>query len=83
MGGRKFGILNQPSLGCFPIIKAVINGTKDACIQEYSSPVKLHNTVLFVELQKLEKQIKGFKYSYFDFFDLSYEVINNPLKFGR
>ncbi|XP_058762401.1 GDSL esterase/lipase 5-like isoform X1 [Vicia villosa] len=82
MGGRKFGILNQPSLGCFPIIKAAINGTKDACREEYSSSAKLHNIVLSVELQKLEKQIKGFKYSYFNFFDISFEVINNPSNFG-
>lgn len=83
MGGRKFGILNQPSLGCFPIIKAAINGTKDACREEYSSSAKLHNIMLSVELQKLEKQIKGFKYSYFNFFDISFEVINNPSNFGR
>ncbi|KAL5062025.1 hypothetical protein RYX36_023762 [Vicia faba] len=32
MGGRKFGVLNQPFMGCYPIIKAAINGTKEAWI---------------------------------------------------
>ncbi|XP_045806172.1 GDSL esterase/lipase 5-like isoform X3 [Trifolium pratense] len=83
LGGRKFGILNQPSKGCFPTIKAFVNGTKSgSCIEEYSAPAKVHNIVLFEELEKLRKQIKGFKYSYFNFFDVSFEVINNPSKFG-
>ncbi|KEH18898.1 putative SGNH hydrolase-type esterase domain-containing protein [Medicago truncatula] len=83
IGGRKFGILNQPSLGCFPTIKAFVNGTKsDSCIEEFSALAKLHNNVLSVQLNKLKKQIKGFKYSYFNFFDFSYEFINNPSKYG-
>ncbi|WJX87001.1 hypothetical protein P8452_69235 [Trifolium repens] len=83
LGGRKFGILNQPSMGCFPTIKAFVNGTKPgSCIEDYSALSKVHNTVLFVELEKLRKHIKGFKYSYFNFFDVSFEVINNPSKFG-
>ncbi|KEH18902.1 putative SGNH hydrolase-type esterase domain-containing protein [Medicago truncatula] len=83
IGGRKFGILNQPSFGCFPIIKALVNGTKSgSCIEEYSALAKVHNTKLSVELHNLTKQIKGFKYSYFDLYHLSFEVISNPSKFG-
>ncbi|XP_073226947.1 GDSL lipase-like isoform X2 [Cicer arietinum] len=82
MGGRKFGVLNQPSTGCFPVIKAVVNGTKGSCLEEYSTLAKLHNNLLVVELHKLKKQIKGFKYSYFNFFDFSFEVITNPSKYG-
>jgi hypothetical protein len=71
-------------MGCFPTIKAFVNGTKPgSCIEDYSALSKVHNTVLFVELEKLRKHIKGFKYSYFNFFDVSFEVINNPSKFGR
>ncbi|CAJ2657809.1 unnamed protein product [Trifolium pratense] len=83
LGGRKFGIINQPSMGCFPTIKAYVNGTKlGSCLEEFSAIAEVHNTMLSVELQKLKKQIKGFKYSYFNLFDLSFEVINNPSKFG-
>jgi len=84
MGGRKFGILNQLSLGCFPAIKAFVNGTNSSsCIDEFSALAEVHNTKLYAELKNLTKQIKGFKYSYFDFYHLSFEVISNPSKFGR
>ncbi|KEH18901.1 GDSL esterase/lipase 1 [Medicago truncatula] len=83
MGGRKFGILNQLSLGCFPAIKAFVNGSKSgSCIEEFSALAEVHNTKLSVELKNLTKKIKGFKYSYFDFYHLSFEVIRNPSKFG-
>ncbi|XP_020213924.1 GDSL esterase/lipase 5 [Cajanus cajan] len=81
-GGRKFGVLNQPAVGCIPLIKALVNGSKDVCVEEASALAKLHNSVLSVELDKLNKELKGFKYSYVDYFNLSFDVINNPLKYG-
>ncbi|KAK7258444.1 hypothetical protein RIF29_24021 [Crotalaria pallida] len=82
IGGRKIGVLNQPPFGCIPAIKTLLNGTEGSCLEEASSLSKLHNSVLYEELQKLEKQLKGFKYSYFDYFDSSFQVINYPSKYG-
>ncbi|KAE9616003.1 putative carboxylesterase [Lupinus albus] len=83
IGGRKFGFLNQPPFGCLLSIKALENGTESSCLEEASSSLaKLHNSVLSVETQKLEKKLKGFKYSYFDYFDISFQVINHPSKYG-
>ena len=42
-----------------------------------------HNSVLSVELDNLKKQLKGFKYSYVNYFNLTFDVINNPSKYGR
>ncbi|KAK7338221.1 hypothetical protein VNO77_18823 [Canavalia gladiata] len=81
-GGRKFGVLNLPALGCIPVVKTLVNGSEGSGLEEASALAKLHNSVLLVELQKLEKQLKGFKYSYIDFFNLSFEIINNPSKYG-
>ncbi|RDX58056.1 GDSL esterase/lipase 5, partial [Mucuna pruriens] len=81
-GGRKFVVLNQPAMGCIPLIKLLVNESKGSCVEEASALAKLHNSVLSVELDKLNKQLKGFKYSYIDFFSISFDVINNPLKYG-
>lgn len=81
-GGRKFGVLNQSALGCIPLVKALLNGSKGSCVEEASALAKLHNGVLSVELEKLKKQLEGFKYSYVDFFNLSFDLMNNPSKYG-
>lgn len=65
-GGRKFGFINLPTVGCFPglrIIKAENNGS---CLEEVSSLAKLHNQALSKVLKKLGNQLKGFKYSLYD-----------------
>ncbi|KAH1196245.1 GDSL esterase/lipase 5 [Glycine max] len=81
-GGRKFGVFNLPAVGCVPFVKALVNGSKGSCVEEASALAKLHNSVLSVELEKLKKQLKGFKYSYVNYFNLTFDVINNPSKYG-
>ncbi|QCE13401.1 zeta-carotene desaturase [Vigna unguiculata] len=80
-GGRKFGVLNQPAMGCVPFVKALMNESK-GCVEEASALAQLHNKVLSVELDQLKKQLTEFKYSYVDFFDLSLDLISNPSKYG-
>ncbi|KAL4277615.1 hypothetical protein S245_072251 [Arachis hypogaea] len=82
VGGRKVGILNQPPFGCVLALKIRLNGTKGSCVEEASSLAKMHNNVLSVELQKLKTQLRGFKYSYFDYYNWVFDVINHPSKYG-
>ncbi|XP_015947023.1 GDSL esterase/lipase 1 [Arachis duranensis] len=82
VGGRKVGILNQPPFGCILALKLRLNGTKGSCVEEASSLAKMHNNVLSVELQKLKTQLRGFKYSYFDYYNWVFDVINHPSKYG-
>ncbi|KAK4269025.1 hypothetical protein QN277_022234 [Acacia crassicarpa] len=81
-GGRTFGFVNLGPLGCTPLVKALLNGSEGLCREEVSSIVNLHNTALLVELQKLEKQLKGFKYSVLNFYDVGFDVISHPSKYG-
>lgn len=81
-GGRKFGLLNLSPLGCLPFVKVLVNGSEGSCREEVSTLVKLHNTALSMELQKLEKQLRGFKYSYANYYDSAFETINDPSKYG-
>ncbi|KAI9119693.1 hypothetical protein K1719_009082 [Acacia pycnantha] len=82
LGGRKFGFVNLGPLGCTPFVRALVKGSEDLCREEVSALVKLHNTVLSVEIQKLEKQLKGFKYSLLNFYDVGFDVISLPSKYG-
>ncbi|KAJ7942461.1 GDSL esterase/lipase [Quillaja saponaria] len=79
IGGRKFAFINLPPLGCLPAIRVIGNGS---CFEEVSSLVKLHNQALPKLLLKLDKQLKGFKYSLYDFHSSLSQRINHPSKYG-
>ncbi|XP_062087922.1 GDSL esterase/lipase 5-like [Humulus lupulus] len=66
IGGRKFGFINLPELGCMPGMRIIKQETKGKCLEEASSLANLHNKALSKLLKKLSKQFKGFKYSLYD-----------------
>ncbi|XP_042946716.1 GDSL esterase/lipase 1-like isoform X2 [Carya illinoinensis] len=78
-GGRKFAFLYLGPLGCRPAARAINAGE---CDEEITALVKLHNKALFQVLQKLESQLKGFKYSITDIYSIGSQIMNNPLKYG-
>ncbi|KAF7843656.1 GDSL esterase/lipase 5 [Senna tora] len=80
-GGRKFGFLGLWNLGCLPISRLILKHD-GSCWEEASSLAILHNTQLYVLLQKLEKQLEGFKYSYTHSYDIFTEMTDNPSKYG-
>ncbi|KAJ7942462.1 GDSL esterase/lipase [Quillaja saponaria] len=77
-GARKFAFMNLPIFGCLPADRI----SYDSCNQEASALAALHNQVLFQSLVKLEKQLKGFKYSLFDFYSSLSEIIDHPSEYG-
>ncbi|XP_019462353.1 PREDICTED: GDSL esterase/lipase 1-like [Lupinus angustifolius] len=81
-GGRQFGFLNVPPLGCLPVLKALMPADKDGCVEGAMELAQLHNGALRKVLQKLNTQLKGFKYSYMDFYTSYNERMNSPSKYG-
>ncbi|XP_047162730.1 GDSL lipase-like [Vigna umbellata] len=83
-GGRKFAFLNVPPLSCAPLLRTFVNGTTiEACLQAQPSALaRLHNIVLSRSFQNLEKQLSGFKYSIFNFYDAILELVKYPSKYG-
>ncbi|KAA3489993.1 GDSL esterase/lipase 1-like [Gossypium australe] len=78
-GGRKFGFPNLLPLGCLPYIKAQSGGS---CIEELTAIAKLHNAELPKTLVKLQNQLEGFKYAYYNLYQSLTERLNNPSKYG-
>ncbi|KAG2380077.1 GDSL esterase/lipase [Vigna angularis] len=83
-GGRKFAFLNVAPLSCAPLLRTFVNGTTvEACLQAQPSALaRLHNIVLSRSFQNLEKQLSGFKYSIFNFYDAILELVKYPSKYG-
>ncbi|KAK7294509.1 hypothetical protein RJT34_17398 [Clitoria ternatea] len=82
-GGKKFGFVNVPGIGCSPGIRwAVNNGSTGPCYEGISAIARLHNSELTKMLQKLEKQLRGFKYSITDFYSAFAQLITYPSRYG-
>ncbi|XP_040998895.1 GDSL esterase/lipase 5-like isoform X2 [Juglans microcarpa x Juglans regia] len=82
-GGRKFGFINLPPVGCLPGIRTINPDNNGNCLEEASSLAKLHNQALSKLLQKLEKHLKGFKYSIFNLNISLRQRMNHPSKYGQ
>ncbi|XP_030523855.2 GDSL lipase-like [Rhodamnia argentea] len=80
VGARKFGFFAMPPLGCVPYVRLVTgNGS---CSRPATKLAKLHNVAFPATLAKLETQLRGFKYSFFDLYTCLAKRIQNPSKYG-
>ncbi|KAK1358556.1 GDSL esterase/lipase 1-like [Heracleum sosnowskyi] len=85
-GGRKFSFVTIPPFGCVPSIKAQIAENKTTreyfCREDLTALVQKHNKAVSENLEKLAKHLKGFMYSFFDFYTTFNDRMNNPSKYG-
>lgn len=82
-GGRKFGFINLAPLGCLPGTRILNSNGNGSCFKELTVLANLHNQALSLALLQLEKQLKGFKYSLYDFHGEVTQRINHPSKYGK
>lgn len=83
IGGRKFGFINLPPLGCLPGMRIIEAEKRGRCLEKASSLAKLHNHALSKHLVKLEHQLVGFKYSLYDFNSNLRKRMNHPHRYGE
>ncbi|XVF86974.1 hypothetical protein PTKIN_Ptkin18bG0083400 [Pterospermum kingtungense] len=81
-GGRKFGFINLLDLGCLPGMRIIKSENNGSCLEDATSLATLHNRALFKLLFELEKRLKGFKYSLFDFNTNLKQRMLHPSKYG-
>ncbi|XP_062087913.1 GDSL esterase/lipase 1-like [Humulus lupulus] len=81
-GGRKFGFVNIPPMGCLPGIKMLKPENNGGCYDEVTSMAKLHNILLPKVLRKIQTELTGFNYTTFDIFTSASKRIDDPLKYG-
>ncbi|XVF67196.1 hypothetical protein PTKIN_Ptkin10aG0101000 [Pterospermum kingtungense] len=81
IGGRKFGFPNMATLGCVPFSKLRV-GSNGSCDEEVNKVALIHDRELPKVLEKLEKQLPGFKYANYNFYKTFGERLNNPSKYG-
>lgn len=82
-GGRKFGFINLPPLGCFPGLRLIGASNGGKCFEEPSSLAESHNRALSRHLPVLKDQLQGFRYSLYDFNAFLRRRINHPTGYGN
>ncbi|KAE8655370.1 GDSL esterase/lipase 5 [Hibiscus syriacus] len=80
--GRKFTFINLPELGCLPGMRIIKSGNNGSFLEEARRLATLHNKALSKLLFELEKRLKGFKYSLFDFNSSLRQRMQHPFKYG-
>ncbi|KAF9615222.1 hypothetical protein IFM89_022484 [Coptis chinensis] len=82
-GGRKFGFISLPPLGCLPALRALnTKDNEDGCFQDACALGLAHNNALSAVLTSLEHIFKGFKYCNSNFYNWLNNIIQNPSLFG-
>lgn len=76
--------MSMQPLGCLPCKREITpkTGNNGACEKEITTLAKLHNKAFSEVLEKLERQLNGFKYSITNWYTAFSERINNPSKYG-
>ncbi|GJV50857.1 GDSL esterase/lipase 1-like protein [Tanacetum coccineum] len=79
-GGRIFGVVNVPLIGCWPGMRVKQPGS--TCNTEADELTRLHNQAFAKRLEHLEKQLEGFMYAKFDLSTAISNRMKNPSKYG-
>ncbi|KAM6601762.1 hypothetical protein CsatA_021371 [Cannabis sativa] len=81
-GGRKFGFVNAPPLGCLPSLKMLKPDNESGCYDEITSLAKIHNALLPKVLKKIQSEHNSFNYTIYDLFTSMSKRIDDPSKYG-
>lgn len=80
LGARKFGIISVATVGCCPAVSS-LNGGK--CVEPLNDFAVAFYLATQALLQKLSSELKGFKYSLGNSFEMTSTLLKSPSSFGK
>ncbi|WCJ32770.1 GDSL esterase/lipase At4g16230 [Euphorbia peplus] len=80
LGGRKFGIVGIPPIGCCPFELSLT--TSGECIDDLNDLAQSFFNLTHEILLNLTSQVEGMKFSLGNAFQITSDFIDNPLLFG-
>ncbi|PON62547.1 Lipase [Trema orientale] len=84
IGGRKFGFQSVRPIACVPYARVLAaKKYNESCLDQTTPFVQLHNAELSKLLQKLNSKLKGFRYSFSDYYTFLKERMDHPSIYGR
>ncbi|KAJ8751295.1 hypothetical protein K2173_016477 [Erythroxylum novogranatense] len=85
LGCRTIIVNGLPPIGCIPVqIEVKLKNPKEfgKCLQDQNSDAQSYNVKLEKLLLQLQPNLPGSKLLYADFYNLLFDIINNPNKYG-
>ncbi|KAA8546148.1 hypothetical protein F0562_020958 [Nyssa sinensis] len=79
LGARKFGIISIPPIGCCPS-QRVFNAT-GGCLEDMNNFARAFHSALNTLLSNLSSELQGMKYSLGNAYEMTINIIENPLPF--
>ncbi|XP_065854933.1 GDSL esterase/lipase At5g55050-like [Euphorbia lathyris] len=80
LGGRKFGIVSIPPVGCCPFELSLSKSGE--CVKEMNDLAQSFFNLTHSILLNMTSQLEGMKFSLGNAYKITYDFIHNPLLFG-
>ncbi|XP_042387177.1 GDSL esterase/lipase At1g71691-like [Zingiber officinale] len=80
LGARKFAVPGTGQLGCIPGVRSRVPG--GACNPELNDLSLRYKTATRALLDQLAVELKGFRFSFSDFFEIGSQIQSDPQKYG-
>ncbi|KAM0949782.1 putative GDSL lipase/esterase, SGNH hydrolase superfamily [Dioscorea sansibarensis] len=81
LGGRKFGIVDVPPIGCCPYSRS-LNAATGGCLETLNELAREFNRALKIVMNDLSSKLTGMKYSIGSSNAVIMNIINNPGTLG-
>ncbi|XP_059663908.1 GDSL esterase/lipase At4g26790-like [Cornus florida] len=84
LGARKIAVVGLPPMGCLPLERStnIFRLKGDTCVEKYNMVAMSFNSQLNTLLQKLNKEVPGIRLVYANSYDLLWDYIHDPAKYG-
>jgi phospholipase/lecithinase/hemolysin len=80
LGARKLGIVGVPPIGCCPAVRNALN--LSGCVDLLNEFASGFNTQLEILLHDMSTALPDMKYALGNSYEMTLDIINNPLAFG-
>ncbi|GLT39280.1 hypothetical protein SLA2020_134780 [Shorea laevis] len=82
LGARRIAVSGVPSIGCIPSQRTLKGDKTRNCAEDINHAASLFNSKLSNQVDSLKKSLTGLKAAYFDAYNPSLSMIQNPQKYG-
>nr|XP_011470894.1 PREDICTED: GDSL esterase/lipase At2g42990-like [Fragaria vesca subsp. vesca] len=84
LGARKFGIISVPPIGCCPAARVgPKSNDSSVCVEELNNLALTFLAQTEDFLRTLSSELKGFKYSLGNAYEMTMSILEDPLAFGK